>query len=109
MLRIDGQQRGSITGDLAHEDWSGRYETFLVGERGAGALANCRERRLEARGAYDRCYNPIGRTACRFDQRVSAGTGLDAGAAQPSAKLGVAGLVGNDRKLRAMLNGKLGE
>ena len=98
-----------MAGDLAHEDGSGRDETFLVGERNAGALAHCGKRRLEAGGADDRGHHPIGRPACRFDERVGAGRGLDAGADEAGTKLRIAAFVGDDRKLGPMLHGKLGE
>ena len=109
MLRVDRKQRGLVAGDLAHEDASGRDEAFLVGERGAGALPHGGERRLEACRAYDRSHHPIGRAACGIDQRVCSRRSLDAGAGKPCAKIGIATLIGDDRKLGPVLHGEFGE
>ena len=91
--------------DLAHEDVAGRDETFLVGERDAA----CPGRTAASVGLSPAAPTiaAITQSAGRLAASISASAPAAASMPVPAsrvAQLGIAGLVGDDRELGAMLH-----
>ncbi len=109
MLAVDGQQLGAGIGHRGHENFAGRDEAFLVGEREPASLPRGLEGRLEAGRADDRRHHAVGRLGGGGDNRLEAGGGADAAAGQRRLQLGIAGRIADHGEARARAAGRFRE
>src|SRR5690606_9314054 len=97
MFAVDGHEFRPMALDLRHEDTAGGYETFLVCQRQARAVSQCRKGGLQTCSTDYGRHDAIRWLAGGFDQGCLPRSGLYGCASQTAFQFVIKGNITNDR------------
>ena len=109
MLGVRRQDAGPCLSRPLHEEVAGANQTLLVGKRDGRATIHSRQRRLQSGRAAYRRHDPIRRARSSLNDGAFARPAFDARPSQCILQFRKASRIGNGRKPRPKLLGKLRE